>query len=442
MAFRAFRFLRDMLDLDETSKTAGNVIAVNDTEDGYELVSPAAAAGGAPSDAKYIVQQANGDLSAEQALGALSTGILKNTTTTGVLSIATEGTDYYKPGGTDVALGDGGTGASTASGARTNLGLVIGTDVPSQSSFADHSARHENGGADEISLAGLDGTPTALQTHLDDTTAAHAASSISIADAGNDFTATDVEGALAELQSDAETDAAALTTHAADTTSVHGITDTSALYAAGGTDVALADGGTGASLTDPGADRILFWDDSAGAITFLEASTGLTITGTAMTASGASGSGLFDAYALLRNEQAAGSNGGTATSGSWIALVLNTESFDPAGMVSLSSNQVTLGAGTYSVRARQTFRGASVVKLRLRNVTDSTTAVVGMSAYTTTTDVGNQLTELFGRFTIAGTKTFELQYRVFSTSSTTGLGTALDLGEVEVFTELEIWREA
>ena len=50
--------------------------------------------GGAPTDATYIVQTANGSLSNEQALGALATGILKNTTTTGVLSIAAAGTDY------------------------------------------------------------------------------------------------------------------------------------------------------------------------------------------------------------------------------------------------------------------------------------------------------------------------------------------------------------
>ena len=75
-----------------------------------------------------------------------------------------------------------------------------------------------------------------------------------------------------------------VTEHEADTTSVHGIANTANLYVVGGTDVALADGGTGASLTDPNADRILFWDDSAGAVAFLEASTGLLISGTTLTA--------------------------------------------------------------------------------------------------------------------------------------------------------------
>lgn len=64
-------------------------------------------------------------------------------------------------------------------------------------------------------------------------------------------------------------------------------------YKSGGTDVALADGGTGASLSDPNADRILFWDDSAGQVTWLTLGTNLSITGTTLDASGGGG-GLSD----------------------------------------------------------------------------------------------------------------------------------------------------
>ena len=42
--------------------------------------------GNAPKDATYITQTANSELSAEQAIGALGTGILKGTTTTGVIT--------------------------------------------------------------------------------------------------------------------------------------------------------------------------------------------------------------------------------------------------------------------------------------------------------------------------------------------------------------------
>lgn len=55
---------------------------------------PSSSSGGAPTDATYITQTPNGSLSAEQALSSLSTGLMKVTTTTGVISTATAGTDY------------------------------------------------------------------------------------------------------------------------------------------------------------------------------------------------------------------------------------------------------------------------------------------------------------------------------------------------------------
>ncbi len=54
--------------------------------------------GGAPSTSKYILQQPDGSLPNAQSLSVLANGILKSTTATGVISIATAGIDYYGPG--------------------------------------------------------------------------------------------------------------------------------------------------------------------------------------------------------------------------------------------------------------------------------------------------------------------------------------------------------
>lgn len=70
----------------------------------------------APKSATYIVQTADATLTAEQALGSLATGILKNTTTTGVLSIAVAGTDYAAALNdlTDVAISSARNGSVVA----------------------------------------------------------------------------------------------------------------------------------------------------------------------------------------------------------------------------------------------------------------------------------------------------------------------------------------
>lgn len=59
-----------------------------------------------------------------------------------------------------------------------------------------------------------------------------------------------------------------------------------------GDTVGLDHGGNGAVLTDPNADRILFWDDSAGGVTWLTPGSNLSITGTTLNAT--SGGSLSD----------------------------------------------------------------------------------------------------------------------------------------------------
>jgi hypothetical protein len=69
----------------------------------------------------------------------------------------------------------------------------------------------------------------AIAAHTSDATAAHNATAIAFTPAGG-IAATDAAGAIVEAKTDAEaTAASALTTHAADTTAIHGIPDTSVL---------------------------------------------------------------------------------------------------------------------------------------------------------------------------------------------------------------------
>jgi len=71
------------------------------------------------SGASFVTKVAETNLSNEFALGSLSTGLLKNTTTTGVPTIASSGTDYGPPtsgNATGLIISTTGTGAHTAYG--------------------------------------------------------------------------------------------------------------------------------------------------------------------------------------------------------------------------------------------------------------------------------------------------------------------------------------
>lgn len=71
---------------------------------------------------KFIVQgTTDAGLTGAQFLGALSTGLLKNTTTTGVLSVAAAGTDYLTPTGTETVTNHDVKSATNTFASVTNV---------------------------------------------------------------------------------------------------------------------------------------------------------------------------------------------------------------------------------------------------------------------------------------------------------------------------------
>jgi len=150
----------------------------------------------------------------------------------------------------------------------------------------------------------------------------------------------------------------------------------------------------------------------------------------------------FESYAIIADQKAVGTDGGTFTAGSWVTRELNTELTDPDSIVSIATNQFTLGAGSYLIKASAPVYQVNFHQVRLYNVTDTATAIVGYQAYGGSAAAVQTRSELSGRITITDTKTFELQHRCSATRTTNGLGNGVDLGEPNLYAMVEIYKEA
>ncbi len=162
----------------------------------------------------------------------------------------------------------------------------------------------------------------------------------------------------------------------------------------------------------------------------------------ALSAGSFTGAGLFSSYAILEDQKANGTDGGGISSGSWVKRDLNTEVADPDGIVSLSSDQFTLGAGTYLIKWRAPGYHCNIFVAQLYNATDS--AVVAPGDPTYCRDLYHYgYSEGAARITITGDKAFEIQQQVNTTANTNGLGLASPFNAgVEVYTRVEIYKEA
>lgn len=186
------------LNADRTSITplAGEPVWITDTSSLY--IGDGSTAGGvqitggsgAPTNATYIVQTSNGTLTNEQALASLATGILKNTTTTGVLSIAT-GTDLPSHTHTLADITDDGTMAAQnansvaiTGGSLAGVTVTTGTHSSNVNEALMHAVRKETAGTitkgQVVRITNSSGTH--LQVELADASVeATAASTIGIA---------------------------------------------------------------------------------------------------------------------------------------------------------------------------------------------------------------------------------------------------------------------
>jgi len=107
----------------------------------------------------------------------------------------------------------------------------------------------------------------------------------------------------------------------------------------------LANGGTGASLTDPDADRIFFWDDSAGSTAFLTVGSGLQITGTTLSSTDAGGT--VTSVAVSGGTTGLTTSGGPVTTSGTITLAGTLgEENGGTGLTGYTTGDILYASGT------------------------------------------------------------------------------------------------
>jgi hypothetical protein len=145
--------------------------------------------------------------------------------------------------------------------------------------------------------------------------------------------------------------------------------------------------------------------------------------------------------AILEDQKAQNTAGGTFTSGADRVRDLNTEVSDPDGIVSIAANQFTLGAGKYEIDWSAPANQVAAHQSFLYNVTDTAEVKRG-SSETAPTGTGVTIRSVGSAIvTISASKAFEIRHRCTTTAATNGFGEKSNFG-IEVYTRVRIARIA
>ena len=150
--------------------------------------------------------------------------------------------------------------------------------------------------------------------------------------------------------------------------------------------------------------------------------------------------GKFESQLLhVRDEKANNVGGGTNIQGVNIRT-LNTIKTNEITGASVSSNQITLPAGTYYIDGSAPTYRTGYSHVYLYNVTDSANELYGYNAYVNTSN-GAGRSHVVGRFTISSQKVFELRHFANTVFATYGLGLYMNYNSLpSIYAEVLIWR--
>jgi hypothetical protein len=133
-------------------------------------------------------------------------------------------------------------------------------------------------------------------------------------------------------------------------------------------------------------------------------------------------SAAVNSHAVIADQKATGTVGGTFTSGAWRTRDLNTEVYDPDGIVSIASNRFTLGVGTYLIEWSAPAYRVDGHSTQLYNFTTSAVTETGSTEYAAAAQVGNCRSFGHARVVLAGSTEFEIQHQCQTTSADRGFG--------------------